>query len=175
MATGKLDEDLDLGIEKGKGSKNKLIVIIAAAALLLFGGGLAVTWFLLDGSDQQVASDQEQETDAEQQPKSPAIYYPLDPLFVVNLPPGSKAKLLQVGIQVMTRQQELVDFVQHNDPMIRHSLLNLLGSQDDDTLLSRKGKEKLQSEVVKSMNKIVRNQGGPGEVEAVYFTSFVMQ
>ncbi len=173
MAAAKLEEDLDLGIEKGKGSKKKLIIIGAVAAVLLLSG-TGIAWFLMSGDSDSSVADNAQDSSQETQ-QLPAIYLPLDPLFIVNLPPGSKAKLLQVGIQIMARDQSLIDFVQHNDPMIRHSLLNLLGSQSDETLISRSGKEKLQKEVIKSMNKIVKKQGGNGEIEAVYFTTFVMQ
>lgn len=171
MAKKKPDEDLDLGIEQGKGSKKKLIIIVAIALLVLVGGGLGVGWFLLGGDDAEVA-DQPAKESKEQ---LPAIYHPMDPVFVVNLPEGSKAKLLQTSVQVMAREQETIDFVQRNDPMIRHALLNLFGSHTDQELATRDGKVKLQSEVMEQLNKIIKDQGGAGAVEAVYFTSFVMQ
>ena len=171
MAKKSPEEDLDLGIEQDKGSKKKLILIIAIALLVLVGGGLGIGWFLLGGDEAEVADVQENEQEAQQ----PAIYHPMDPVFVVNLPEGSKARLLQASVQVMARGQETIDFVEHNDPMIRHSLLNLFASHTDQELGTRNGKEKLQAEVMKRLNKIIKDQGGSGEVEAVYFTSFVMQ
>ena len=171
MARNKPDEDLDLGIEQDKGSKKRLIVIIAIALIVLTGAGLGVGWFLLGDEDAVEADQQAGEATAQQ----PAIYHPMDPVFVVNLREGSKAKLLQASVQVMAREQETIDFVEHNDPMIRHTLLNLFGSHTDQELATRDGKEKLQAEVMKRLNQIIRDQGGKGEVEAVYFTAFVMQ
>lgn len=173
MAKKIQEEDLDLGIEQEKGSKKKLILIIAVAVLVLLGGGLGVGWFLLSGDDSEQAGS-ETESDAAKSQQA-AIYYPMEPIFVVNLPEGSKAKLLQTSIQVMAREQQIIDFIKHNDPMIRHSLLNLLASHTDSELNSRGGKVKLQSEVITQLNKLIKEQGGSGEVEAVYFTSFVMQ
>ncbi len=174
MAKEKLDEDLDLGIEKEGGSKKKLIIIIAAALLLLGGGGGAA-WFFLSGDDEVTeAVEEEGKGKKEEEPKV-ALYQALDPVFVVNLPPGGSAKMLQVGLQVMVRDPELLDFLKHNDPMLRNNLLTLFGSQQADALRDRSGKEKLQAEVLKSLNELVKKQDGPGEVEAVYFTSFVMQ
>lgn len=171
MAKTNPDEDLDLGIEPEKSSRKKRIIIATIALLLLSGGGLGVGWFLLGGEDAEVVG----EPAGEEKEQQPAIYHPMDPVFVVNLPEGSSAKLLQAGVQVMAREQETIDFVQHNDPMIRHNLLNLFGSQSDQELSTRKGKDKLQAEVIKRLNQIIREQGGSGKVEAVYFTSFVMQ
>ncbi len=170
MAKKSPEEDLDLGIEQEPRSK-KLIIIIAVALLVLIGTGVGVWWFLLSGDEEQVA----EESVEEEKVKQPAIYLPMEPAFVINLPAGSKAKLLQASIQVMSRGQETIDFIKHNDPMIRHNLLNLIGSHKDEELSTRDGKEKLQEEVKIALNKIIIDQGGSGEIEAVYFTSFVMQ
>ncbi len=82
---------------------------------------------------------------------------------------------MQLSIQVMSRDQAVIDLVVDNDPMVRHVLLDLLGRQESEVLRGRVGKEALQAEVLKSLNTVVEDQGGSGEVEAAYFTSFVMQ
>ena len=171
MAEDKLDEDLDLGIEKESGSKKKLIIIIAGVLLLLLVGGGAA-WFFLS-SDDESAPEDGQETVTEE--KAPAIYHALEPAFIVNLPPGGRVKMLQVGMQIMARDPETIEFIKHNDPMVRHNLLSLFGAQESAKLKDRSGKEKLQAEVLKVLNEIIKQQSGPGEIEAVFFTDFVMQ
>lgn len=163
------DEDLDLGAEHVGLSKKKLIIIIAGIVLLL-GVGLGIGWYFFGGSD----ADQDGAEPVEEV-QLPAIYHPLDPVFVVNLPPGGKARMLQVGVQVMARDPALIEFLKYNDPMVRHNLLSLFGSQQDANLRDRAGKEKLQAEVLNTINRILKEYDGGGEVEAVYFTSFVMQ
>ncbi len=172
-----LDDELDLGIEKA-GNK-KLIIIIAAAVLLLvlIGGG---AWFFLSGDEDTPADgDEVAEESAEQSEDGaellPPIYHSLKPVFVVNLPPGGDAKMLQIGVDVMLRQPELLEFLKHNDPMVRDRLLSVFSAQDSKKLRSRAGKEKLQSAVQKELEKIVEELGGSGKIESVYFTSFVMQ
>ncbi|AKH20196.1 flagellar basal body-associated FliL family protein [Sedimenticola thiotaurini] len=164
------DEDLDLGAEHVGLSKKKLILIILGAVLLM-AIGLVLGWYLTGGSG--AANEDEAEEVVEEQ--LPAIYHPLAPVFVVNLPPGGKAKMLQVGVQVMARDPALIQFLKYNDPMIRHNLLSLFGNQQDSGLRDRAGKEKLQTEVLNTINRILKEYDGGGEVEAVYFTSFVMQ
>jgi flagellar protein FliL len=181
MAEEELEEDLDLGEEKAAGSKKKLIIIGGAVLLVLILGGGAAWWFMSgdDGAAPESAesgqTDAEKSQAAEAKAKGPALYLSLAPVFVANLPPGGGAKMLQVGIDVRVRDQNLLEFLKLNDPMIRNKLLNLFSSQDSEKLRKRSGKEKLQAEVLDAIQEIVEQQGGPGKVEAVYFTSFVMQ
>lgn len=181
MAEERLEEDLDLGEEKEAGSKKKLIIIgVAVLLVLLLGGGAA--WWLMSGDDgastesaESGQTDSDKKDAAAAEAKGPALYHSLDPVFVANLPPGGGAKMLQVGVDVRVRDQKLLEFLKLNDPMIRNRLLNLFSTQDSEKLSKRTGKEKLQAEVLEAIDEIVKQQGGPGKVEAVYFTSFVMQ
>jgi flagellar FliL protein len=180
MAEEELEEDLDLGEEKEGGSKKKLIIIGGAVLLVLILGG-AGAWFFLSGDEaapesaETEASEGESEKSEDAVEKGPAMYHSLTPLFVVNLPQDKSAKMMQIGVDVMVRSPEVLEFIKTNDPMIRHQLLNLFSIQDASKLRERSGKEKLQEEVKSAIQKIVTDQGGPGEIEAVYFTSFVLQ
>ncbi len=175
-----LDDELDLGVEKASAPWKK-IVIIVFAGLLLIGIGVGVAYFLFVPSDEdkteEVAKDGEVEEEAEEE-KGPAVYQNFKPVFVVNLSPDSnkrKAKMLQIGVQALTHNQELVDFLKHNDPMIRHHFLKLFGTLTASSLVSKEGKEKLQKDLLEELQRIVDEQGGTGTVDAVFFTSFVMQ
>ncbi|MEW8037265.1 MAG: flagellar basal body-associated FliL family protein [Candidatus Thiodiazotropha sp.] len=172
MANEQAAEELDLGEEKS--GKSKLIIIIAIVAVLLIGGGVAA-YFLLMGGDEatdegEAASEQTAEAEVEQ---GPPQYIDMKPPFVVNLP--GKPSLLQIGVSVRVRSDEMAEFIKHNDPMIRHNLLNLLSGADAKALKARAAKEALQSEMLQELNRVVTELQGPGEVEALYFTSFVMQ
>jgi len=176
-----LDDELDLGTEKAPAPWKK-IAIIAFAALLLIGIGVGAAYFLLMPSEdktEEIAKDGEvAEADgAEEIEQGPAIYQDFKPVFVVNLSPEGKrkAKMLQIGVQALTHSQELVDFLKHNDPMIRHHFLKLFGTRTASSLANKEGKEKLQRDLLKELQRIVDEEGGLGTVDAVFFTSFVMQ
>ncbi|MEN8166179.1 MAG: flagellar basal body-associated FliL family protein [Pseudomonadota bacterium] len=170
------NEDLDLGEEKS--AKKRLIIIIAIVALLLMGGGLAA-YFLLSAGDETTASSGEEGSEKEQQvaedavEKGPAQYHGMNPVFVVTLP--GDTSLLQVGVNVRVTSDQMIEFLKHNDPMLRHHLLNLLQAKDANALKKRQAKEALQTEMLTEINRVVKELSGPGEVDALYFTSFVMQ
>ena len=181
MATARLDETTDLGIEKQPGRTKLLIIIGLAAAVVLAAGGGA-TWYFLAGPGAEQAAEAgakarkgKHGTEEATQAEAPPIYHPLDPPFVANLPPGGKARMVQAAVRIQTRDPALVSFLQQNDPMVRHHLLSLFGAQDAAELMTRAGRERLQAEVQDTVARLVAERGGEGKVEAVYFTQFVLQ
>jgi flagellar FliL protein len=151
----------------------KLLIIIAAAVVVLGGGGAAAWHFLSAGpAKKPTAADAKHEA----APKGPALYVALDPPFVVNFEAEQLVRFLQVTVQVMSRDPETVELVKANDPVVRNDLLLLLGNQHYQTISSREGKEKLRQQALDAVRHVVASAGGKGDhVEAVYFTSFVMQ
>ena len=161
--------DKDKAEAKPKG-KGKLLIIIAAAVVLL-GGGAGAFFFMKGGDKKEPAAEAKKEA-----VKLPSLYVPLDPPFVVNFDAGQGARFLQITVQLMTRKPELVEFVKAHDPVIRNDLLLLFGNQKVEDVASREGKEKLREAALEAVRKIIGSEGGKAEeIEALYFTSFVMQ
>ena len=147
------------------GSRRKLL-ITGVVALALAGGGAA--YFMRgDGGAAKVEKPEQ---------RAPAQYIAMDPPFVVNFDAGSSARFLQVSVQLMTRDLQMADFLKVHDPVIRNDLLLLLGSQKVEAVATREGKEALRLAALEAVRGIVSAEGGdPQKLEAVYFTSFVMQ
>ena len=153
--------------------KGKLGLILIIAVVVLLGGGGAAAYFLLAGHKDPKAIAAAQAKEAE---KTPPLYIALDPPFVVNFEAEQLVRFLQVTVQVMSRDPLIVEMIKSNDPVVRNDLLLLLGNQNYATISSREGKEKLRLQALEAVRKVVKGAGGkPEAVEAVYFTSFVMQ
>jgi flagellar FliL protein len=171
------EDDLDIGAEEAGGSKKKLIIIIAIAALLLIGGGVAAWFFLSGGEEEENAEQAAQEQAAQEQEvlveKGEVAYHDMSPVFVANM--VGKPRMLQVGLQVRTYYPALTEFLKHNDPALRHSILNLLSTQDGQALKTLEGKDQLREQIKEAINKLIDRYKGPGEVDEVLFSSFVMQ
>ncbi len=174
------EDDLDLDVEEeGGGGKKKLFIIIGIVAVLLIGGG-AAAFFLMGGEDEQTTEEQAEagESEAEEESGGPAVkgefsYVDMKPVFVANL--TGKPRMLQVGLQLRVEYPELPAFLEHNAPAIRHSILNLLSTQDGQALKTREAKEKLRDEIKDEINKLIDKYKGPGKVDEVLFSSFVTQ
>jgi flagellar protein FliL len=149
------------------GGKKKLIMIIAA--VLVLGGGGAGAWFAFGGKHDGAAKKEAVE-------KLPPKYINLDPPFVVNFEAESAVRFLQVTVGVMTRDPAIEAIVKDNDPRVRNDLLLILGGQKYGDVSSTEGKETLRKRCLDAVRTIVKEMGGDDtKVEALYFTSFVMQ
>ncbi len=171
-------DDLEQSEPKKKRSKGKLIVFIVAAVLLLGGGAGAGLYFI--GAltpDAQTASedDEDFEEEEEEEAKGEAIYVDLHPAFTVNLQGKSKARFLQASVQVLTREPEVEQQIKQHAPMIRNKLVMLFSAKTSQELRTLEGKESLQNEARSAIEKVLKAESGEGGVEAVFFTSFVMQ
>jgi flagellar FliL protein len=174
-----------------KKSSKKLILIVAAAVLVLGGGG-AAAYFMLGNSDEPVAEEGPPAKDGkakaktakekgkkdkkDEKPKAPAQYVKLDPPFVTNFESKGLVRFLQISVEVMTRDPATAELLKMHDPMIRNDLLLLLSNQQYEVISSREGKEKLRTEALQTVAKVIDLEGGDGKhVEQLFFTSFVMQ
>jgi flagellar FliL protein len=59
--------------------------------------------------------------------------------------------------------------------MIRNELVLLFSSKTYAALNTREGKEELQSQALASVRSVLQKEAGTQDVEAVFFTSLVMQ
>jgi flagellar FliL protein len=171
-----------------------LIVIIAVLGTVLVGGGVGA-FFLLrkdsGASQESVAEvstadapaktdgkkkDKAKDKEKKEGPKAPAIYVGLEPPFVVNFDAAQASRFLQVTVQIMTRDSAMAQMLKDNDPAVRNDLLLLFGGQDSTVIGTREGKETLRKDTLAAVRGLIKSEGGnPDLVEAVFFTSFVMQ
>jgi flagellar FliL protein len=150
-------------------SKKTLIIVMLLAILLLAGGGVGA-WFAF------APHDNKKHQAAKQVQPAPALYVAIDPPYVVNFEAEQQVRFLQVTAQLMSRDPATIELLKTNDPVVRNDLLMLFGGQKYSVISTREGKEALRTQTLAAVRKIVAGAGGkPEKVEAVYFTSFVMQ
>jgi flagellar FliL protein len=117
-----------------------------------------------------------------EKPKGPPLYLPMDPPLVVSLEDKGSIRFLQVTIELMSRDEHVINALKTHMPVIRNNLLMLLGGQPIASLTNREDKEKLRQQSLVEVQKIlaanpVEEKDGKdaGSVEDLYFTSFVVQ
>ncbi|MCP4040814.1 MAG: flagellar basal body protein FliL [Gammaproteobacteria bacterium] len=167
------EDELELSESKGSGKK-LVIILIGVILLLLVGGGVGAAYFMgMLTEEEATAEDVTEEGGVAK--KKDAIYIPLDPAFTVNLQESGKSRFLQVSVQALTRESGVDEQIQKHGPVIRNNLVLLFSSKTAEELKTLQGKEKLQKEVLSTVQKVLMDATGEEGVEAVFFTSFVMQ
>jgi flagellar FliL protein len=185
---------------KSDNSKLILIVVIGVLSMVLVGGGVATFFLLRDkGDTEEVVAEEPAEEESkpaekaayknkkdkdkdkgkkakDATPKGPALYISLEPPFVVNFMPGQPARFLQITAQIMTRDPATAQLLKDNDPLVRNDLLMLFATQTHEGISAPEGKETLRKQALEAVRNVVGGEGGTAaNVEAVYFTSIVMQ
>ena len=174
------EEKKDAAPAENKGGAMKIIIIINAIVVVVLIG-VVVAMFMLKGGDgkkdSEVLAEDGQATEAAAgngEAKKP-IYIPLTPPFVVNLENQEQVSFLQVEIEVMTYDPKVEEALKIHAARIRGELLLLLGSKQYHEISNIEGKRKLSQEAIAEIQKILQETGTTGTVQALYFTSFVMQ
>ena len=114
-------------------------------------------------------------TESTEPVRAEAVYVPIDPAFTVNFRGGAGARYLQVAVEAMTREPDVEAQIKRHMPVIRNDLTLLFSSKSARDLSTIEGKETLRAETLASIQKVLETETGKPGVEAVYFTSFVMQ
>lgn len=158
---------------KGKGWL--IILIVVVLVILLAAGGIA--WFLAARMDASLAANADPEAAAAPAaaPRGPAQYFLLDPPFVVNLADDGGTRYLQVEVQVLTRDPAAEQVLRTHNPMIRNRLLLLFSQKRSTELRSREEKESLQEAAAEEIRAVLAAESARTTIEAVFFTSFVVQ
>jgi flagellar FliL protein len=145
------------------------LVLIAVIAL---GGAGGAGWFFFlrapaDGTVELAAAEEEVHAEP--------VYFTLAENLVVNFQSPGGTRFLQVGIDLMTYSEESAHTLEKHASVLRSSLILLLSDQTQETLLSREGKEQLRAAALADVQHSMKELDGHVEIEALYFTSFVMQ
>lgn len=165
-----MDDAVEQNLGKGKSSK-RWILAFSLLGLCLVAVLVVVTLYLTG----VISTSHSEGAEKADKHKGEALYVALDPPFTVNFQEIAGPRFLQVSVEVMTRDPKVEQLLKQHLPMIRNQLVLLFSSQSSEELATRQGKERLLQETLSTIRSVLEEETGKTGVEAVYFTSFVMQ
>ncbi|MGH8167559.1 MAG: flagellar basal body-associated FliL family protein [Woeseiaceae bacterium] len=105
-----------------------------------------------------------------------ALYTSLHPPLVISFKDSDGDNhYMQMTMDVMARDQKVIDAVKQHTPVIRNALILLYGNVERDAVGTRAGKEKMLADALTEIQNVMTRQTGSAGVEAVYFTSLIVQ
>jgi flagellar FliL protein len=103
-------------------------------------------------------------------------YFTLEPDLTTNFyTKGKKLGYVQVRIDIMVMSQQDLTIVEHHQPLIRDTVIELLGRQTEDTIKSLSGREDLRKTLVKKLNETLLPETGRTVISDLLFTKYLYQ
>ncbi len=191
------DQDLDKDDTEGEdgaeestglaGKKKGIILVIGIVVLVAISIGVTLTamHFLSDDevvqetgeADASEVDDESEsaETSEDDAVLSPAIYYPLKPVFIVNYNVRGRQRFLQIEMTLLLRDNEVVPTIDLHVPAIRNNIIMLLRGQSYEELQTAEGKELVRQQILITVQDVIEKEIGEPGIEQVLFTNLVMQ
>ncbi|MDI3262758.1 MAG: flagellar basal body-associated FliL family protein [Fulvimonas sp.] len=170
MAKMEAEQAVETAEAAPKRGGGRRLLVIGVIALVLIGLGVGGYFLFARHGAHAPAAKAEAAAEA-----GPELYLALEPPFVVNFRDDDSMRFLQVGVTLMARDPKALEAAKAADPVIRDALVKLFSAQSFAILSDPAGKQKLQTQALATVRGIVQARYGKPGIEALYFTSFVMQ
>lgn len=161
------------GAANAKGGGMMKMLIIGVGALILLSAGVFAGMTFLGGDE---PADGEEVVEEGAAADDPPLYTSLHPPLVVNFSDSSgDSHFMQITMEVMARDQTVINAVREHTPVIRNALILLYSGAIYDEVATREGKKKMLADGLAEIQSVMTEQIGEPGVEAVYFTALVIQ
>ncbi len=161
-----------------KGGNKLVVILLAVLIVVILAIGAVVATLMLTGDDKPAGEGAETAEQSEEvdEPKGPPITVSLGDPITVNLSKPNDANVLQVQLDLVTRDPKVEALIKTQRSRIVNDVMLVLSDVDSAELRTRAGKEALQETLTGEMNRIL-GDGSELEqpVENVYFTKLLMQ
>lgn len=176
--------DDDATEEVTEKKSRKVPLIMGGIGLLVAVAGFSSGYVLgmnsalvaaLHASDEQSAADEngaQEGTATSEAAVGKAVFLTLRPDFTANFNDGENMRFMQVGLDVMARDEAVLEQIEELMPKVRYEILKILGGQDA-AVYSPEGKDALLAQIRSKLQQLVVTEAGT--VEDVFYTSFLIQ
>ncbi|MBS3998575.1 MAG: flagellar basal body-associated FliL family protein [Hydrogenophaga sp.] len=173
--------------------KSKLLLIIVGVVVLALIAAGAAFFVLKKNTAEDEDGDDAAAPVAQQssKPRTPPTFLPLDSM-VVNLADPGGNRFVQVGITLQLQDAKTGEAITGYMPSIRNGVLLLISQRTADEVLQVKGKEQLSMDIIAEISDVMgyeidepeapgaerrtkRRRAPPNPVQAVLFSSFIVQ
>ncbi|MEM8816996.1 MAG: flagellar basal body-associated FliL family protein [Pseudomonadota bacterium] len=181
MAEEEQDQDQEQdGAEEVKGGGLLKKLIFVGVGLVLVGAGIFLGPMFLGGGEDEEAAEGEETAEVADVPSAPPIYQSLHPPLVVNVrSEAGDSHFMQITMEVMSRNQGVINSIRDHTPVIRNSLILLYGNVLYESTQTREGKERMLADGLAEIRRVMQETTGRSEdvedIEALYFTALVIQ
>ncbi|PCJ46967.1 MAG: flagellar basal body rod protein [Moraxellaceae bacterium] len=101
-------------------------------------------------------------------------YIPLSPAIITNYQ-SPQLRYVKAEITLQVSGTPTAQAIERHLPYIRHNLVMLFSRQEEENLSTPEGKSQLKEDSLEAIVATLESEGEPAEVEAILFTSFIVE
>ncbi len=118
----------------------------------------------------------EEEATADKAAAPQLAYFTLEPDLTTNFyTKGKELGYIQVRIDIMVSDAADLPLIELHQPLIRDTIVELLGKQTEDTVKSLAGREDIRKQLVKQINDLLIAETGRPILADLLFTKYMYQ
>lgn len=168
------EENTEAAAEDAPGGGMKKMIVFGVIGLVLVAVGIfagPAVMNMMSPPEEVDADDAVADVAAD-----PPIYQSLHPPLVVNFKDeAGDSHFMQITMEVMSRDQGVINSVRENVAVIRNALILLYSGAILEEIETRDGKEQMLQDGLDEIERVMVETTGEGGVEALYFTALVIQ
>jgi len=149
-----------------KKTKKTLIILIVIVLTLITA--CATGYFMFFNNNKTSQPKVKVETE------KPPVFIPLES-FTVNLQPYPSEQYLQISMTLQVKESADEELIKLHMPEIRNRIILLLSNKQAAEIASNEGKKILTNEIVECIKTSFSGSATPQKINAVFFTSFIIQ
>lgn len=101
-------------------------------------------------------------------------YYGFEPDLITNyIPSGKKLGFIRISIDLMVKAPEDLLLLEHHDPLLRATILEIMGNQSMEKVKSLTGREEIRRECYDAVNRLLEQEVGRPLVVNMLFTKYL--
>ncbi|WP_261389498.1 flagellar basal body-associated protein FliL [Ferrimonas balearica] len=101
-------------------------------------------------------------------------YYGLEPEIVTNyVSPRKRLGFVRVSVELMLKDADTMELVEHHAPLIRATIVEILGQQPEEKIKSLSGREQIRRDCYDTVNALLAKEVGQPLVANLLFTRYL--
>lgn len=103
-------------------------------------------------------------------------YFGFEPDIITNyISTGKKLGYVRLTAEVMVEHQSDLSSIEHHAPLIRDTIIEILGRQSEDDIKSLNGRETIRQMCEEAINDLLVQETGKKLVRKLLFTKYIYQ
>ena len=103
-------------------------------------------------------------------------YYGFEPDIITNyLSSGKRLGFIRITMEVMVKNGDDLQIVEHHAPLLRAAVVEILGEQSEQKIKSIAGREEIRELCFSSINQLLKEETGQPLAVNLLFTKYLYQ